>query len=656
MLPHGDRLAVCLAGALVMLACIAGSALTNARASRSASPAPPATPGQESQLFLPTLARAAVPLPFVRVTEGDGVKTQPALAPDNMVIVYRKASPDGGVDLFLEAVAGGPAANLTQSPGVEEETPVFTPDGSAIAFATRLGSDWDIYQIDLDGQNLRLAIASAGSNELQPAFTPDGTQLLFSSDRGGDWDIYSSKPGSSEWRHLTTDTAVDRFPVIGQHGDTVVFRKEQGGNSDIYTMQFDGSAVRRLTGAAAFEGFSAATPAHGGVVYTVLTTGASSQLWQINVGGGGNGRLDLNWPWPAGSPRFSPDGRWLAFAAPVDATGADIVLYPFVSPLEQVGRAGFAGLGQDCSWEAGVLAYGWGRAWQTTGQVIYWDWLKAWVDGCLAREHAIAHVNDVPLGYAALLVYARLPDARYLDLAYTIAEYLANKAPRTADGTLIHLEEAVWVDTLIDVVPFLVQMTQAAGDGQYLDEAANQVVRHAAHLQDSATDLYHHAWHAPSRSYSGPSDWTRGNGWALVTDLELLRGLPIDHPQRAAVLEIFQRQAAAVSTQQAASGLWPTIVTRPDFSQETSGSALIAAALGEGVERGWLDKSTFAVTAERARLGVWGQISVEGIAGGVSGPTGPMLIEAAYNTIPTNSFQRYGQGAVLLLGSLRALI
>ncbi len=203
-------------------------------------------------------------------------------------------------------------------------------------------------------------------------------------------------------------------------------------------------------------------------------------------------------------------------------------LLPEASLLHSVGQAGAVHAAEDCSWEAGVLAWGWVAMWDATRDEQYWQWTQAWVDSCLAHGASITHVNDVPLAYAALAVYVRDPQPRYWALALQAAAYIFDQAPRTSDGTLIHLDAMVWADTLFGVTPFLIKMWTVTGEARYLDEAIAQVQKHGVHLQDPVTGLYRHAWSEPRADYSGPSFWGRGNGWALVAQALLLAAVPPD--------------------------------------------------------------------------------------------------------------------------------
>lgn len=196
-------------------------------------------------------------------------------------------------------------------------------------------------------------------------------------------------------------------------------------------------------------------------------------------------------------------------------------------------------------------------------------------------------------------------------------------------------------------------MWKQSGEVRYLDEAVFQVQGHARHLQDEGTGLYHHAWSEPANSYSGPAYWGRGNGWVVWAQAEVLAALPAGDARRDTLLAASQRQVKALVQRQTASGMWRTVITRSDFYAETSATALIAAGLLTAAANGQVD-SAGAEAAASSENAAWRQVTVDGIVKGVSGPTGPMDQEAAYNTISIPEFTLYGQGCMLLLGAAAA--
>ncbi len=558
----------------------------------------------------------------------------------------------GQSDVFSIPLMGGQPANLTQTPSAQEDTPVFSPDGSAIAFASDRDGDWSIYLMDSDGTNVRPALSDyAGTDEVHPTFTPDGLALTFSSNRAdGNWDIYTAAIGGNTWTRLTADPAADRFPTLSADGRMIAFRSERDGNSEIYLMDADGSNLRRVTDNPAFDGYPSIIPDGSGVVFVSNRSGGQN-VYVVNWAGEGLTALEQRASWQMDTPRLSGDGRLLLYAgAPMGGT-FDIYKREFASPLMLIAQRGSDNPGNHCDWEAGVLAYGWIHAWQATQDDQYRRWAQEWIEACIPIKTEITHVNDGLMGYAALIAYQTSGRPEHLAFAQQVADYFMNTAPRTTDGTLTHDTDRVWVDTLLGTVPFLLEMSQVSGSDVYADEAISQVIKHAAHLQNPTSGLYYHAWDESGNNPAGQVHWGRGNGWALLADVAVLSAITPTHPLRSTILDIMQKQAAGLRPLQDASGLWHTVLTQSDSYLETSASALIGYAFKRGIQEGWLDEDAYAAVAQAAILGVWRQVQADGTVTNVSGPTWPMLTWEEYNARPHDPFQLYGQGVALLLES-----
>jgi len=103
----------------------------------------------------------------------------PAISPDGSQIVFSY-----GGDLFIVPVEGGTAVQVTSHPS-HDFMPVWSPDGTYIAFASdRHGND-DIFVIlSTGGKPDRLTYHSA--NDLPGGWSPNGNAILFSSSRMDD--------------------------------------------------------------------------------------------------------------------------------------------------------------------------------------------------------------------------------------------------------------------------------------------------------------------------------------------------------------------------------------------------------------------------------------------------------------------------------------
>jgi unsaturated rhamnogalacturonyl hydrolase len=117
--------------------------------------------------------------------------------------------------------------------------------------------------------------------------------------------------------------------------------------------------------------------------------------------------------------------------------------------------------------------------------------------------------------------------------------------------------------------------------------------------------------------------------------------IPSEIPQR------YQRLATGLQKYQASNGLWHTVMDRPEFYQETSGSAGIACGILKSIHQGILAASCMP-TVEKALDGVLQKIDPDGAVTSVSGGTPIMNTIEGYDKLsryPTC----YGQGLTLML-------
>jgi unsaturated rhamnogalacturonyl hydrolase len=257
------------------------------------------------------------------------------------------------------------------------------------------------------------------------------------------------------------------------------------------------------------------------------------------------------------------------------------------------------------------------------------------------------------IGAALIKAYAARPDPRYRATIDAVADYIAHKQMRLADGTLARARPqpvSLWIDDSYMSIPFLAQMGKLTGDRAWYDDGARQAIQMAQHLQDPATGLYDHAWYENTAGYDPKFFWGRGGGWGLMSAAELLSVLPEDHPRRAAVLEIFRRGARGVAETQSGSGMWHQLLDKTDSYLETSATAMFTFAIARGVNRGWLSP-VYAPVAQAGWQALAKRVRSDGRIEGICVSTTAAYDAVYYYNRPTDPGAMQGYGPALMAGA-----
>ena len=194
----------------------------------------------------------------VQVTHGDYDDTDPVWSPDGSSIAFvsdRSDDPDlnYGTDIFVVNVddAEHPLIQITSNEG-RDYSPVFSPDGKRIAYVTSTGPD-------IGGSALTptkyLAITDIGADQREiltpeldrnvsgPSFTEDGRDIYFRLEDSGSNQLARVRAsGGDVVREIGGEVSVRDYSMAG--GVTVVSLADATSPSELYA--FDG-ALARLT-------------------------------------------------------------------------------------------------------------------------------------------------------------------------------------------------------------------------------------------------------------------------------------------------------------------------------------------------------------------------------------------------------------------------
>jgi len=199
----------------------------------------------------------------------------------------------------------------------------------------------------------------------------------------------------------------------------------------------------------------------------------------------------------------------------------------------------------------------------------------------------------------ALSFHIRTKRPEYLEYARKIIETIETTATRTPDGAIVPHPPAleVWVDVSYFTAPAMATYGDVVGDRAKIEWAADQVLLHAKYLTDPASGLLWHVAYVDKNTHS-PCLWARGNSWfslacanvlAILDQQDRVPGIRGPDPSGSlrkkldAIETALVRQLNAVIELQDESGLWHTVIDRPDSYLEASSAAGFASALGWGI-------------------------------------------------------------------------
>jgi rhamnogalacturonyl hydrolase YesR len=199
-------------------------------------------------------------------------------------------------------------------------------------------------------------------------------------------------------------------------------------------------------------------------------------------------------------------------------------------------------------------------------------------------------------------------------------------------------------------VPALAQMGSHTGEAKYFDDAVKQVNQFSKRMFNEQKGIYMHGW-VESMEVHPQFHWSRANGWAIMTLVELLEVLPKNHPGYTQVLTQLQKHIAGLVQYQHGTGFWHQLLDRNDSYLETSATAIYTYSIARAINRGYIDKMTYAPAVLLGWNAVASKVNDKGQVEGTCVGTGMGFDPAFYYYRPVNVFAAHGYGPVLLAGA-----
>lgn len=178
--------------------------------------------------------------------------TAPIWSPDGQKIAY-VSTRDGNREVYLMDADGKNAVNVTRHPA-DDWTPAWSPDSKRLAFSSIRAGNWEVFVVDLaclsnpeTCPDQTTQLTANGNGNLGPVWSPDGSRIAYSSKAPGNWDLFTMNTAGSDVRQVTTDSANDLSPAWSPNGTRLAFETNRDGNVEVYLVNADGSGIQNIS-------------------------------------------------------------------------------------------------------------------------------------------------------------------------------------------------------------------------------------------------------------------------------------------------------------------------------------------------------------------------------------------------------------------------
>jgi Tol biopolymer transport system component len=156
----------------------------------------------------------------------------PSLSPDGREIAYHVIDEGGVINVWREAVDGGPRKQVTFDTEAMSY-PTWSPDGQSMVVEVKRGDNTHVGIVSKDGGAVELLVTERGQS-WPFSWSPDNDRIVFAGARDGVWNIYTVSRKTKAVRQVTNFTSVEgyvRYPSWSRTSETIVFeRAEQRGS------------------------------------------------------------------------------------------------------------------------------------------------------------------------------------------------------------------------------------------------------------------------------------------------------------------------------------------------------------------------------------------------------------------------------------------
>ena len=172
----------------------------------------------------------------------------PRISPDGDRVAVAKVDADGKAAHLWVADLNGSMTQLT-SAAVHEGAPVWSPDGTRIAYFARQDQHYDLYERALAPGSHAEPLFRSAADKYPTDWSRDGKYLLFYQEGVGTrLDVWGYSMLEHRAAPIVDTVYTEGFATLSPNGKWIAFQSDHSGHNEVYIQAFDGlnSGTRKL--------------------------------------------------------------------------------------------------------------------------------------------------------------------------------------------------------------------------------------------------------------------------------------------------------------------------------------------------------------------------------------------------------------------------
>jgi serine/threonine protein kinase len=203
------------------------------RTGRGSAPAGPISTGPDEQRSLVWVERSGVR----SALEPTGTFAGIDLSPDGRRFAVHRHEGTGGDNWFFD-LAQGRMQRLTFGTSQENSSPVWSPDGTKVAFASQRNGKSGLYVKLADGSAAEELITESDVPKVPMSWSADGKLLLYTQPTG-DGDVWAVPvTGDRKPYPVLQESYSENFPQVSPDGKWLAYQTNETGRAEIYVTSF----------------------------------------------------------------------------------------------------------------------------------------------------------------------------------------------------------------------------------------------------------------------------------------------------------------------------------------------------------------------------------------------------------------------------------